>query len=122
VVCVSAQSGPQLDTSSISGTVVNAATGKPEAGVWVIADTKLGVPYRKIVVTDDQGRFLVPDLPPASYGMWVRGYGLKNSTKTHSVPPESSGELTGIGYQVSGVVQVSGDKYLFADSWTTADT
>src|SRR5258705_4010817 len=81
VVCVSAQSGPQIDTSSISGTVVNAATGKPEAGVWVIADTKLGVPYRKIVVTDDQGRFLVPDLPVASYDIWVRGYGLKDSTK-----------------------------------------
>jgi hypothetical protein len=48
VVCVSAQSGPQTDTSSISGTVVNTATGKPEAGVWVIAETKLGVPYRKI--------------------------------------------------------------------------
>ena len=42
---------------------MNAGTGKPEAGVWVIAETKLGVPYRKIVVTDDQGRFLAPDLP-----------------------------------------------------------
>src|SRR5215216_7205827 len=69
-------------TSSIGGTVVNSATGKPEAGVWVIAETKLGTPYRKIVVTDDQGRFLVPDLPAASYDVWVRGYGLQDSGKT----------------------------------------
>src|SRR5262245_54647474 len=82
VVCVSAQGGLQVDKSSIGGTVVNAAGGKAEAGVWVIAETKLAVPYRKIVVTDDQGRFLVPDLPAASYDVWVRGYGLKDSVKT----------------------------------------
>ena len=62
VIWVSAQGGLQVDKSSIGGTVVNTASGKAEAGVWVIAETKLGVPYRKIVVTDDQGRFLVPDL------------------------------------------------------------
>jgi len=84
VVCVAAQGGLQVDKSSIGGTVVNAATGKAEAGVWVIAETKLGVPYRKIVVTDDQGRFLAPDLPAASYDVWVRGYGLKDSTKTNA--------------------------------------
>ena len=72
----------QGDKSSIGGTVVNAATNKPEAGAWVIAETKLAIPYRKIVVTDDQGRFLVPDLPAASYDVWVRGYGLKDSGKT----------------------------------------
>src|SRR4029450_6455826 len=82
VVCISAQGGVQVDRSSIGGTVVNAASGKAEAGVWVIAETKLAVPYRKIVVTDDQGRFLVPDLPAASYDVWVRGYGLKDSGKT----------------------------------------
>jgi hypothetical protein len=64
---------------------MNSGTGKPEAGVWVIAETKLGVPYRKIVVTDDQGRFLVPDLPAASYDVWVRGYGLKDSAKCHQL-------------------------------------
>ena len=58
------QAAPQLDKTSIGGTVVNGASGRPEAGVWVIAETKsLPVPFRKIVVTDDQGRFLVPDLP-----------------------------------------------------------
>src|SRR5262245_3955318 len=72
--------GLTIDKSSIGGTVVNSAGGKPEAGVWVIAETKsLPAPFRKIVVTDDQGRYLVPDLPDASYELWVRGYGLKDS-------------------------------------------
>ena len=57
----------QVDKSSIGGVVLNSTGGKPEAGVWVIAETKLSVPYRKIVVTDDQGRFLVPDLPEGAY-------------------------------------------------------
>jgi mono/diheme cytochrome c family protein len=74
-------SGVTVDKASIGGVVLNAKTAKPEAGVWVIAETKLSVPYRKIVVTDDQGRFLVPDLPDASYELWVRGYGLKDSEK-----------------------------------------
>ena len=52
-----------------------------EAGVWVIAETDdLDTRFRKIVVTDDEGRFLVPDLPAASYKIWVRGYGLVDST------------------------------------------
>ena len=81
---LSAQTGSalQIDKASIGGTVINADTSKPEAGVWVIAETKLAVPFRKIVVTDDQGRFLVPDLPAGSYELWVRGYGLKDSDKT----------------------------------------
>ena len=56
--------------------VVQGGAG-PEAGVWVIAETK-GLPtnFIKIVVTDDQGRFTLPELPAASYGVWVRGYGL----------------------------------------------
>ena len=71
--------GLTIDKSSIGGTVVN-TNGKPEAGVWVIAETKsLQAPFRKIVVTDDQGRYLVPDLPAADYELWVRGYGLKDS-------------------------------------------
>src|SRR5256885_8294320 len=69
----------QQNSNSIGGTVINNAGG-PEAGVWVIAETKLAqVPFRKIVVTDDQGRYLVPDLPKADYELWVRGYGLKDS-------------------------------------------
>ena len=72
----------QVDKTSIGGVVVNSNGGKPEAGVWVIAETKsLPVPFRKIVVTDDQGRFLVPDLPDGAYELWVRGYGLKDSER-----------------------------------------
>src|SRR5437016_12124397 len=75
-------SGVQVDQSSIGGTVVNGNGQKPEAGVWVIAETKsLPAPFRKIVVTDDQGRFLVPDLPEGAYELWVRGYGLKDSER-----------------------------------------
>ena len=74
--------GLKIDKSSIGGTVVNSNGGKPEAGVWVIAETKsLPAPFRKIVVTDDQGRFLVPDLPAGAYELWVRGYGLKDSER-----------------------------------------
>ncbi len=59
----------------------------PEAGVWVIAETKdLGTRYAKIVVTDDQGRFVIPDLPAAHYDVWVRGYGLVDSAKVEADP------------------------------------
>ena len=77
-------SGVQVDKSSIGGVVLNSNGAKPEAGVWVIAETKLSVPFRKIVVTDDQGRFLVPDLPDGAYELWVRGYGLKDSEPRQS--------------------------------------
>jgi hypothetical protein len=71
--------------SDISG-VVTGLKG-PEAGVWVIAETKdLPTGFRKIVVTDDAGRFLVPELPAASYQVWVRGYGLTDSPKTTARP------------------------------------
>lgn len=64
----------------LEGVVVNTAGGTPEAGVWVIAETNsLPTPYRKIVVTNDQGRFVIPQLPKADYQVWVRGYGLKDS-------------------------------------------
>ena len=72
----------QIGPASIGGVVLNSNGDTPEAGVWVIAETKtLPVPFRKIVVTDDKGRFVVPDLPPGSYELWVRGYGLKDSAR-----------------------------------------
>ncbi len=67
-----------IDADDIGG-VVTSSKG-PEAGVWVIAETSdLPTKFRKIVVTDDAGRFVVPDLPKASYKVWVRGYGLVDS-------------------------------------------
>jgi len=74
-----------MDAADIAG-VVTSSKG-PEAGVWVIAETKdLGTGYRKIVVTDDQGRYLVPELPKANYTVWVRGYGLVDSPKVPAIP------------------------------------
>src|SRR3984893_7220798 len=68
------------------GGVVNDAAGH-EAGVWVIAETSdLPTKFVKIVVTDDQGRYLVPDLPKANYSVWVRGYGLVDSPKSKGTP------------------------------------
>ena len=71
------------------GGVVSGSAG-PEAGVWVIAETAdLPTKYTKIVVTDDHGRFLVPDLPEARYSLWVRGYVLVDSPKVKSTPGHS---------------------------------
>src|SRR5687768_685096 len=79
----SARLGPRettIDRDDIAG-VVTGASG-PEAGVWVIAETSdLPTKFAKIVVTDDQGRYVLPELPPASYDVWVRGYGLVDSPK-----------------------------------------
>jgi hypothetical protein len=74
-----------VDSDDIGG-VVTGPRG-PEAGVWVIAETK-DTPTRliKSVVTDDQGRYLVPDLPKANYDVWVRGYGLIDSPKVKAAP------------------------------------
>ena len=69
----------------ISG-VVRGETGA-EAGVWVIAETDdLETRFRKIVVTDEAGRFLIPDLPGATYQVWVRGYGLVDTDKEQARP------------------------------------
>ena len=68
------------------GGVVTGPNG-PEAGVWVIAETKdLGTKMAKMVVTDDQGRYVLPDLPKANYEVWVRGYGLVDSPKVQTAP------------------------------------
>ena len=68
------------------GGVVTGAKG-PEAGVWVIAETRdMPTRYIKIVVTDDQGRFMLPELPKAKYQVWVRGYGLVDSAPVDGTP------------------------------------
>jgi hypothetical protein len=59
----------------------------PEAGVWVIAETDdLPTKFVRIVVTDDEGRYLIPELPPANYRVWVRGYGLIDSPVVEATP------------------------------------
>ena len=78
----------RVDADDIGG-VVTSSKG-PEAGVWVIAETAdLPTKLSKTVVTDDQGRYLLPDLPKANYNIWVRGYGLVDSRKVQSSPGRS---------------------------------
>jgi hypothetical protein len=83
------QSGPDaafpIGRNDLGGVVTGA--GGPEAGVWVIAETTdLPTKLAKIVVTDDRGRYLIPDLPQAGYVVWVRGYGLVDSPRAEARP------------------------------------
>lgn len=77
-----------VSASDIGGTVKGSKG--PEAGVWVIAETTdLPTKFAKIVVTDDQGRYLIPELPSANYQVWVRGYGLVDSAKKKAKPGQT---------------------------------
>ena len=83
-----------VDGDDVGG-VVTGPDG-PEAGVWVIAETTdLPTRFNRIVVTDDDGRYLIPDLPDATYDVWVRGYGLVDSEKVRT-PPGSTLNLTAV--------------------------
>ena len=74
-----------IDADDIGGTVTS--TNGPEAGVWVIAETRdLGTRFIRSVVTNDRGQYVLPDLPKAKYKVWVRGYGLVDSPKVDSEP------------------------------------
>src|SRR6267378_698482 len=95
-VCLAnAASGPQAQRPAAPpvqvgatdlGGVVTSANG-PEAGVWVIAETAdLPTKFAKVVVTDERGRYVLPELPKASYGVWVRGYGLVDSPRVQVTP------------------------------------
>ena len=71
---------PTIGAADLGGVVTG--PGGPEAGVWVIAETSdLPTGFAKVVVTDDQGRYVIPELPKAKYKVWVRGYGLVDSAK-----------------------------------------
>lgn len=74
-----------IGATDIGGAVATASG--PEAGVWVIAETTdLPTKFAKMVVTDDQGRYVIPELPKANYNVWVRGYGLVDSPKMKTTP------------------------------------
>jgi hypothetical protein len=94
--CVFAQQGAEaainIGDRDLGG-VVSSAAG-PEAGVWVIAESsELPTKFVRIVVTDDRGRYVIPDLPKATYSVWVRGYGLIDSSKIQT-PPGKTVDLT----------------------------
>ena len=83
-----------IDNDDIGG-VVRGPNG-PEAGVWVIAETTdLPTKFNKIVVTDDNGRYVIPDLPDVTYDVWTRGYGLVDSAKAR-VTPGTTQNLTAV--------------------------
>jgi hypothetical protein len=98
---LAAQPNPQQEAPPVAidgddiGGVVTSRFG-PEAGVWVIAQTRdLPTRFAKIVVTDERGRYVIPDLPKAHYQLWVRGYGLVDSPKV-AADPGSIVNLTAI--------------------------
>ncbi|HZA91616.1 MAG TPA: carboxypeptidase-like regulatory domain-containing protein [Gemmatimonadales bacterium] len=81
---------PASSTAPVGGGylsgVVRSLNG-PEAGVWVIAETTdLPTKYAKIIVTDESGRYVLPELPAATYTVWARGYGLVDSAKVQTTP------------------------------------
>jgi hypothetical protein len=85
LTAASIQPPEQAAANDISGTVTG--PNGAEAGVWVIAETRdLPTRYAKIVVTDDRGRYVIPELPGANYDVWVRGYGLVDSPKKRGRP------------------------------------
>jgi len=116
--------------------IAGAVTGPngPEAGVWVIAETHdLPTKFVRIVVTDDQGRYLIPDLPKATYAVWVRGYGLVDSPRTQATPgkplnltavpapnPRAAAEYYPAGYWFS-LIRVPDKREFAAATSTGAD-
>ncbi len=85
---LNARQAVEIDNDDIGG-VVRSSNG-PEAGVWVIAETTdLGTKFRRIVATDDSGRYVLPDLPSANYDVWVRGYGLTDSKPVGATPGQT---------------------------------
>src|SRR5688500_17704790 len=109
-----------IDNDDLGGTVTGPKG--PEAGVWVIGETSdLPTKFVKIVVTDDRGRYVIPELPKARYSVWVRGYGLVDSPKRQAAPgatlnltavtaptPRAAAEYYPAGYWYS-LMQIPGE-------------
>jgi len=98
VVALTASAAERPDAMAdgyITGRVTSAEGA--EAGVWVIAETHdLRTPFIKIVVTDDAGRFTLPELPEATYRVWVRGYGLVDSDAIEGRPGDRDLQLEAV--------------------------
>ena len=104
-----------IDNDDIGG-VVTGPNG-PEAGVWVIAETTdLPTRYTKSVVTDDQGRYVIPDLPLGNYQVWVRGYGLVDSPQdARQARPDAQSHRGGRAECGRGGALLSGDLLVHDD-------
>ncbi|PYU26997.1 MAG: hypothetical protein DMG30_00580 [Acidobacteria bacterium] len=103
----------QVGANDIGG-VVSSSKG-PEAGVWVIAETTdLPTRYIKEVVTDDNGRFLIPDLPKAKYTVWARGYGLVDSPKVQCEPGMSVDLKPGVAPDAKSAAEYYPGNYWYA--------
>ena len=88
VFSVAGSAAPAADNDGVIRGAVTSTNG-PEAGVWVIAETDdLETVFRKIVVTGDDGRYVLPELPDATYDVWVRGYGLVDSEPVAGRPDQ----------------------------------
>ncbi len=108
-----APAGVPTVADGIAGTVTSAKG--PEAGVWVIAETN-DLPTRliKIVVTDDQGRFVLPELPKAKYEVWVRGYGLVDSAKIQGEPGKNLNLKATVAPDAKTAAQIYPANYWFS--------
>jgi hypothetical protein len=97
-VSLPARAQPQNDAAAIAigekdiGGAVSGPHGR-EAGVWVIAETtELPTRFTRIIVTDDLGGYLVPDLPQADYSVWVAATVL--STLRRCARSQASGSIS----------------------------
>ena len=100
-----------IDPDDIGGVVTS--TDGPEAGVWVIAETTdLPTTFARMVVTDDLGRYVLPDLPDASYEVFVRGYGLVDSARVRVMP----GQMLDLAAVVAPDARAAAEIYL-ANYW-----
>ncbi len=103
----------QIDDDDIAG-VVTSAKGV-EAGVWVIAESnEFKTRFAKIVVTDEQGRYLIPELPKSNYQLWVRGYGLVDSTKVAATPGHLVNLTAIVAPDAAGAAQAYPAAYWYA--------
>src|SRR5713101_5014046 len=94
-----------IDADDIGG-LVTSSKG-PEAGVWVIAETTdLPTKFARIVVTDDQGRYVLPDLPRAAYQVFVRGYGLVDSPRQPAKPGQQLNLVAPVAPDATSAAQV----------------
>jgi hypothetical protein len=95
-----------IDPDDIGGSVTSPKG--PEAGVWVIAETtNLPTKFARIVVTDDRGRYVIPDLPSANYQVFVRGYGLVDSKRVAAKP----GQQLNLNVDVAPTAKAAAEVY-----------